>query len=179
MSWWTSPIDSRLIVVPTPVGPPVLLEVGRILKPHGLKGHVVVELWSNRGERVEVGSALQCSGRRLDVVSASLLPGRPSGSRWLVAFAGVCSVEHAEALRGELLLAEPIRDEGVLWVHEMVGAQLYDREGVVVGEITAVQANPASDLLVLADGRLVPLTFVVKEADGTFRVDGPAGLLDS
>jgi 16S rRNA processing protein RimM len=75
-------------------------------------------------------------------------------------------------------MAEPIRVDGVLWIHEMVGASLYDPQGELVGEITAVQANPASDLLVLADGRLVPLTFVVKEADGTFRVDGPPGLLD-
>ena len=159
-------------------GPPALLEVGRILKPHGLKGGVVVELWSNRGERLAPGAELRCSARCLNVVTSAELPGRADGSRWLVGFAGVDSVEAAEDLRGEVLIAESIEVEGALWVHEMVGAILCGADGESVGEIAAVQANPASDLIVLDDGRLVPLTFVVKDVDGTFKVDGPPGLLD-
>ncbi len=158
--------------------PPALLEVGRILKPHGLKGSVVVELWSNRGERLEPGAELRCSARRLNVATSAELPGRAQGSRWLVRFAGVDSVEAAEDLRGEVLIAESIQVEGALWVHEMIGSTLCGPDGAPVGEIAAVQGNPASDLLVLDDGRLVPLTFVVKDADGIFMVDGPPGLLD-
>ncbi len=158
--------------------PPALLEVGRILKPHGLRGGVVVELWSNRGERLEPGAELRCSARCLNVVTSAELPGRAQGSRWLVGFAGVTSVEAAEDLRGEVLIAEPIQVEGALWVHEMVGSILFGPGGEAVGEIAAVQANPASDLIVLDDGRLIPLTFVDKDADGTFKLDGPPGLLD-
>ncbi len=159
--------------------PPAPLEVGRILKPHGLKGSVVVELWSNRAERLEPGAELRCSDRCLKVVTSGELPGRAQGSRWLVAFVGVDSIEASELLRGEVLTAEPMQVEGALWVHEMVGSRLYGPEGEAVGEITAVQANPASDLIVLDDGRLVPLTFVFKDVDGNFKVEGPPGLLDA
>jgi len=155
-----------------------LLEVGRVLKPHGLKGGVAVELFSNRAERLEPGQVLTCRGRRLEVRSSSLLPGRPAGSRWLVSFVGVDDIQTAESIRGGTLLAEPLQLEGALWVHELVGSTLSDVHGDVVGHIAAVQANPASDLLVLGDGRLVPLTFVSKIADGTFVVDPPSGLLD-
>ena len=41
-----------------------------------------------------------------------------------------------------------------------------------------VELNPASDLLVLEDGRLVPLTFVSRDGEGILTVDGPPGLLD-
>ena len=42
----------------------------------------------------------------------------------------------------------------------------------------AVEANPASDLLVLESGHLVPMVFVVEATDGRVVVDPPAGLLD-
>jgi 16S rRNA processing protein RimM len=94
-----------------------------------------------------------------------------------VAFDGVASREAAEGLREAVLSAPPVEVEGALWVHRMVGADLYDPAGEVVGKIEAVEANPASDLLILADGRVVPLTFV-DTVGGRLVVDGPAGLLD-
>ncbi len=159
-------------------GDTLLLEIGRVLKPHGLRGNVAVELFSNRAERLEAGSVLTCSGRRLEVQSSSPLPGRPAGSRWLVSFVGVQDVETVETMRGATLLAEPLKLQDALWVHELVGSDLHDVHGDVVGRIAAVQANPASDLLVLSDGRLVPLTFVSKDSNGKFVVDPPVGLLD-
>jgi hypothetical protein len=41
-----------------------------------------------------------------------------------------------------------------------------------------VEANPASDLLVLPDGVLIPLHFVVHRRPGRLTVDLPAGLLE-
>ncbi len=46
------------------------------------------------------------------------------------------------------------------------------------GRVESVQANPASDLLVLDTGPLVPLRFVVEQRDGTVVVDAPEGLFD-
>ena len=44
--------------------------------------------------------------------------------------------------------------------------------------VEAVEANPASDLLVLDGERLVPLRFVVAHAPGVVTVDVPDGLFD-
>jgi 16S rRNA processing protein RimM len=155
-----------------------MLEVGRVVRPHGLKGQVVVELWTDRHERVAVGAQLSAGDRPLLIASASPLPGSGGHDRWLVAFHGVSTREGAEALRQAVLTAEPLHVEGALWVHELVGADLYEPDGHLVGRVEAVQANPASDLLVLEDGRLVPLTFVSRDEGGTLTVDGPPGLLD-
>ena len=155
-----------------------LLEVGRIVRSHGLRGQVVVELWTNRTERVEPGSVLDASGRWLKVHECS--PQAASGGklRFIVSFHGVDTREDADALRDQVLCAEPVEVKGALWVHEMVGATLFSVDGSEVGVVEAVQANPASDLLVLADGRLVPLTFVTARDGGGLVVDGPPGLLD-
>ena len=51
-------------------------------------------------------------------------------------------------------------------------------DGTERGVVTAVEANPASDLLVLDTGHLVPLRFVVARDDGRVTIDPPAGLFD-
>lgn len=154
-----------------------MLDVGRVLKPHGLKGQVVVELWTNRTERMAAGTVLQAGDRPLEVTVASPLPGVGGQARWLVTFAGVTRREQADDLRGQVLAAEPMEVEGALWIHDLVGSDLFDTSGGVVGRVEAVEANPASDLLVLEGGRVIPLTFVSR-GSGRLVVDGPPGLLD-
>ena len=155
-----------------------LLEVGRIVRAHGLKGQVVVELWTNRTERVAPGALLNGSGRELRVNHSS--PAAPSGGRerWVVSFDGIADRGSAEALRGQVLLAPPIDEPGALWVHELVGRDVVDVAGAPLGKVEAVQANPASDLLVLGDGTLIPLRFVVDAGERGLTVDLPKGLLD-
>jgi ribosomal 30S subunit maturation factor RimM len=63
-------------------------------------------------------------------------------------------------------------------VHRLIGARVIDAAGADHGEVVAVQANPAADLLVLASGALVPVNFVVDTAVGEVRVDTPAGLFE-
>ena len=150
-----------------------MLEVGRIVKPHGIRGEVIVDLVTNRTERVAVGSVLATPRGPLEVERSS-----PHQRRWIVSFAGVDDRNQAEALRGTPLLAEPIDDEGQLWVHALIGAEVVDVSGRTYGRVESVEANPASDLLVLGDGRLVPLVFVVESSADRIVVDVPAGLLD-
>ena len=47
------------------------------------------------------------------------------------------------------------------------------------GRVTEVLENPASDVLVLDRGPLVPLRFATWDDDGRLVVDGPEGLLDA
>jgi 16S rRNA processing protein RimM len=159
----------------------VRLEVGRIVRAHGLRGQVVVEAVSNRPERMAAGAVLWAGDRQL-VVAAAGPAGAPGASggrtRWLVGFEGVAGREAAEALHGAVLVADPLVDPDALWVHELIGSSVRDASGADLGRVVAVEANPASDLLVLEGGALVPLRFVVSHAAGEVVVDPPAGLLD-
>ena len=150
-----------------------LLEVGRIVKPHGLRGEVIVELTTNRSERVAAGSVLDASGTPLRIVRSA-----PHQARWIVAFEGVDDRDAADGLRGEVLRAEPLDDADALWVHELIGSRVQHVDGRVVGEVVSVEANPASDLLVLDSGALVPLRFVMSHEPGLLTVDPPPGLLE-
>ena len=129
---------------------------------------------TNRPEqRFVPGAVLDTDEGPLEVVA-----GRPHQGRWLVTFAGVDDRNGAEALRGRVLRAEAMEEEGALWVHELVGALVVDTAGREYGPVEAVEANPASDLLVLTGERLVPLVFVVAQEPGRVVIDPPAGLLD-
>jgi 16S rRNA processing protein RimM len=154
---------------------PVRLEVGRVGRAHGLRGEVHVVAVTNRAERFERGSRLFVGNRELVVQSS-----RPSGSGWVVQFAGVTDRNAAEALRGSTVLGEIPGDapEGELWVHEVIGSEVRDKAGARIGVVDAVQANPAHDLLVLDSGALVPMVFVVDHEPGVVVVDLPEGLLD-
>lgn len=144
-----------------------------MVRPRGLRGEVVVHLVTNRTERLEAGSVLDTDAGPLQVVQA-----HAHGERWVVTFAGVDSLEQAEDLRGRMLRASPIDDPEELWVDELIGAEAVDRSGRRLGRIETVEANPASDLLVLTGGAMVPLSFVLDRREGLVVVDPPPGLLE-
>ena len=159
----------------TPEPPrPGLLQVGTVARSHGLRGEVLVDLVSDRPERVAPAAVHSTASGELVVAEA-----RPHQQRWLVRYEGVARREDADALRGTVLWGEPIDDDETLWVHDLIGATVVDAEGTPRGEVVAVLANPAADLLELDSGSLVPVTFVVGEpADGVVRVEVPDGLFD-
>ena len=67
----------------------------------------------------------------------------------------------------------------MLWVHELVGAVVVDQSGVERGTVGRVVANPASDLLELDSGALVPVRFVTSLRPGVrVDVEVPDGLFD-
>lgn len=152
--------------------------MGRIARAHGIRGEVVVSLTTDRLERVAPGAILTGpGGTAFEVVTS-----RPHQGHHIVAFAGVADRSAAEALRGTVLLAEPLDDPDALWVHDVVGSLVVDVEGTHRGAVVALEVNPASDLLVLDSGALVPLTFLVERRDGeppTLVVDPPDGLFEA
>ena len=142
---------------------PVLLEVGRVGRAHGLRGDVHIVAVSNVEARFAPGSHLLVGDRPLVVETA-----RAAGSGWVVHFAGVDDRNAAEALRQQKVRAEALDD----------APEVRDRAGTRIGTVDAVQANPAHELLVLDSGALVPVVFVVDQAPGVVVVDLPDGLLD-
>ncbi len=109
---------------------------------------------------------------------------KPFGpDRYIVQFEDVLDRSAADGLRGVELSAPPLDDTGladVLWVHELVGAVVRDGAGTLLGVVASVEANPASDLMVLESGGLIPVRFVTAHdaAARTVDVDIPDGLLD-
>lgn len=150
-----------------------LLEVGKVAKAHGLRGEVIVSLSTDRTERLDPGTVLASDAGDLTVVTA-----HPHQHRFIVQFDGVYTREAAEALHGVVLRAEPLDDPDALFVHELIGMAVLDTAGASLGIVESIEQNPASNLLVLETGGLIPLRFLVERRDDVLVVDIPNGLLD-
>ena len=125
------------------------LEVGRIIKAHGLKGQVVVDLWTDRTERLAPGTQLSTPQGPLSVKSAAA-----HQDRFLVWFHEINSREDTEAWRGVVLSAPQleVHDEDVIWIDDLFGARVVD--AIVAGRSPAEGPERTG---VLAEHASIPL----------------------
>jgi 16S rRNA processing protein RimM len=161
--------------------------VGRIGRPHGLRGEVIVQVRTDSpGQRFTVGTQFDVGAGRTLTVDAA----RPHSGVLLVRFAGVADRDAAAQLRGLVLTIEAtelpdLDDPDEFYDHQLEGLAAVGPDGAVLGTVREVVHAPASDLLVLETDHgeaLVPFVrAIVSEVDlagGRVMLDPPAGLLD-
>jgi 16S rRNA processing protein RimM len=163
--------------------------VGRVARPHGLRGQVIVNPETDFVEdRFRAGATFWTRSDRgdeqLKVTAARVQNGRP-----VIALEGFSSIEDVERLAGldlrvpeeELQPLEP----GMYYHHQLIGCAVETVAGERVGDVVRVDGGAAASLLVVNGGReevLVPLvTGICVEIDvetKRIRIDPPEGLLD-
>lgn len=163
--------------------------VGRIGRPHGIRGEVTVETRTDEpDERFAAGAVLSVDGPVHELVVERT---HWHSGRLLITFEGVADRNDAEALRGLLLhverdVEERPEDPEEFYDSMLTGCRVELADGTAVGEVVDVLHLPAQDVLVVAtpDERevLVPfVTAIVPEVDVPGRriiIEPPAGLLD-
>ena len=150
------------------------VEVAKLGRTHGLDGEIYIRILSDVPDRVRSGSVLvDESGEEVRLRGV-----RQLGNGAVAAIEGVDSVEAAKKLVGKLLYAERMRVEGLTFIDELIGSSVVDSQGINRGKVEAIQANPASELLVLDDGSLVPTVFISELENGVILLDEPAGLFE-
>ncbi len=163
--------------------------VGRIARPHGLRGQVVVNPETDfPAERFGVGAGLwvkQAAGvRELQVATVRFHQRRP-----VIGFEGIDSIDAAETLAGLELrvpaeVLQPL-EPGRFYHHELIGVRVETLDGAVVGEVIRVDGGTGGSRLVVAGRRgevLIPLALdicvEIDVAAGRIRIDPPDGLLE-
>ena len=130
--------------------PPAFVRIGRVGRPHGLDGAFVVEEASEDARRFEVGSTLLVAGERAVVVSSR----RVGGGRPAIKLDR--AVERSAELtvpRAEL----PPPESGSYYVADLVGLEVVETEGELLGVVADVLPGVANDVLELDTGLLLPL----------------------
>jgi len=167
-----------------------MVTIGRIVRPHGIRGEVVVLSETDFGEdRFGPGQSMYTL-RDGTVVTMHVRSGREHDGRWLVGFEGVETRNDAEELRGiELRIAsESIKPlgEGAFYVHDLLGCRIETAAGDLVGPVTRVDLGFGIPMLVTADADggevLIPLAAsICREVDIAGRrivIDPPPGLIE-
>jgi len=150
----------------------MLLVVGQIGKPHGIRGEVSVAVRTDepeerfvagsvfitevpRDRRVSTGPARSAPGVEYKVPpELSLESARWHQGRVIAQFAGVHDRNVAEALRGVLLQVDSAsvtvpEDPDEFHDHQLIGLAVVSVGGDVLGEVDRIDHAPSSDLIVL------------------------------
>lgn len=137
-----------------------MIVVAKIIKPHGIRGEVVLESFSDVAGRLEDAQSFwilkgEQPVRELVVESSRLIQGR-----YAIKFAGVDTRTDAEKLR-DVELGIPDEAIGSLppdhfFVHDLVGATVVLMSGQQVGTVTGVTKTGGMDLLEVGDQILIP-----------------------
>jgi 16S rRNA processing protein RimM len=167
--------------------------VGRILRPHGLRGELSVEVRTDEpGQRFAAGSALgtdPAGAGPLTVTAA-----RWHSGRLLVTFAEVAGRDEAESLRGVWLTVDAAdvpmpHDPDEFHDHQLTGLTVLTVSGELVGTVSDVlhygqallSVTPATGTARGAEVLVPFVAAIVVEVDlaaGKLVIDPPPGLLD-
>ena len=159
--------------------------VGRVVKPHGIAGEVVIELLASATSSCETGDELWIAGRWRRVARSR----RDNRGRAVAALGGIVDRDAAEGLRDAEVVIDaadlPALDGGNFYVHDLVGCRVRDVAGNEWGKVVAVVNGP-QDLLEIEHrgGRsLLPmareLLREVNVEEGRIVIDAPLELLDA
>jgi 16S rRNA processing protein RimM len=181
LTWWT------------PISNSTTLRVGRLVKAHGLKGAIKLELYTDSPEqRFAAGSVLKLQvpetspwfGKSVTVTELKWFNSSP-----VLFLEGVTDRTIAESLiKAILLVDQPLGEspsEPDAWYdHQLAGLKVV-RDGVEIGTVIRVDHLPAQDLLAISyQEREVLLPFVkafVPKVDtqaGMIEITPPGGLFE-
>lgn len=171
---------------------PAHLAVGRIVKPHGLRGEVAVFPLTGNEARFDPGSRLFLSPApdgRGSLLAVTVEAARPHQGRWLLTLDRIEDRTHAEQHVGSYLLvpreeAEAARSEDEWFLHSLVGRAVVDDAGGSLGEVLDVIETPGASMLEIGvpggKRRLLPFVreFVAGVEEKKIVVTPPEGWLE-
>jgi 16S rRNA processing protein RimM len=159
-----------------------MLEVGFVLRAHGVRGVVRVRAG---GDSIGAVDVLSVGGTMYDVVHV-----QREREDWLVKLRGVDDRDAAEALKGKPVAiaadARPDADDDEVYVADLIGCALVDGSGARLGEVTGSFDSGAHEILEAKTpaGKEFMLPFVdamivsIDLAAKTIVCDPPPGLID-
>jgi len=169
---------------------------GRVVRPHGLQGALLVEALAENPQaydRTVFWLAFPGQGQAHPHRVTFLQLERSgqaakSGRRWRLKLEGVTTRTQAEAFRrADLYLPRaylPPLPEGHFYYVEAIGASVWDMEGHLRGQLVDIFPGAAYDFFIVQNEKRevfwIPAPFVkqLDRATGRLYVDAPAGLWD-
>ncbi len=157
-----------------------------VVKPHGLRGEVWVDLNTDFPERLPEWPALEIVGNgepgraKVEYVKGIV------GGRCIVKLKGVDDRDQAEAIRNQILRIArseiPPPPEGAYYDFQIVGLRVVTTDGRDLGRIVQIMRTGANDIYETETGILIPaVEDVVREIDldeGRVIIEAVEGLLD-
>ncbi len=153
--------------------------LGTVGKPFGLAGDVYVWPDPDLGGALAPGVRCSAGDDELEIAAVRRHKGRP-----VVRFVGVDDRAAAQELRDRRLEVDrgTVASDDMVWTDDLLGREVIDADGEVVGVVDGVLDGTAHDFLVVArpDGGevLIPTVDELVDLTDPVVVHGPPGLTD-
>ncbi|MBW1927632.1 MAG: 16S rRNA processing protein RimM [Deltaproteobacteria bacterium] len=172
------------------ISPADLIIIGKVRRPHGLKGLLQVESYAESHESFLQAGTVFLKDASQGLVEYRVVSARPHKRALLVALEGIGSIEDAERFRGSVIMAKKAvfqrSPEGEFFWHELLGLEVYLDSGEYLGKLSQIIPTGANDVYVVKKGEreyLIPATVeVIRQVDleqGTMTISPLEGMLDT
>lgn len=133
-------------------GEPAFLAAGKIRRPHGVHGEMVVELYTDFPERLRPRTKIYLGEKHIPMTLRSI---RTHNEGMLMGFVGIDTPEDAGRYRNQMIY-KPIKNipkltEGEYYFHQLIGLHVVDETGNFLGKLTEVIETGANDVYTVTD----------------------------
>jgi 16S rRNA processing protein RimM len=141
------------------------VEIGKITRPHGLRGEVRIQLHFAGSETLDHVASVSLSRDERELGDYRLVSLRPADKAVLARFEGIDDRDAAERIRGAGVSvprdALPPLEEGEYYLCDLIGAKVVGPGGDI-GKVVDVRVHPSVDCLVIRhrDGRTLEQALV-------------------
>ena len=123
------------------------IEAGRITNTHGVAGEVKIEVWLDSPEYLKKFKRVYVDGNEMRLLSAKV-----QKSFIIALLEGYTDINSAMQLKGKTVYIAR-RDAGLrrgeYFVADIIGAEVFDEAGVLIGTLTEVMEKPAANIYVV------------------------------
>jgi len=131
-------------------GEPLFLTIGKIRKPHGVRGELLVEVLTEFPERIKPGKKVFVGEGKIEWKIETV---RFQNDGLLIRFEGIEDRDEAGSFRNELIYIQtanlPKLSENEYYYHDLLNMQVKTEKGEVLGSVSEILETGANDVLVV------------------------------
>jgi len=132
------------------------LEAGKIVNTHGIKGDIKILPWADNAEFLTGFKRLYITEKEYEITSIKI-----HKTSLLVHFKDINNVNDAMLLKGKTVFIDRndvILPDGDFFIQDIIGSNVTDQSGQIIGTLTNVLEYPSSNVYVITGERefLIP-----------------------
>jgi 16S rRNA processing protein RimM len=135
-----------------PQGEPLYLSIGRIRRPHGFNGEILMDILTDFPERIHPGQIVYL-GESKDQVEISNI--RVHGKSILIFLSGIENDEQAGKFRNQLVFIKaenlPGLPKGYYYHHQLLNCEVVSEKGEALGMLEEIIRTGAKDVYIIRD----------------------------